>query len=334
LTTNNFSLGGYVYDETDPRIGKGVGYYTNDFSRVSSIRVIDTPIDTYAIVKSAGNLEKYCLRGIDWIITDTDTQYCMRPNSNDLTAEQIYSYYIYNSTTKTYEQWKQNTYPTTVGTYLYEKMDMVVDNKITCIPVLDYLMTKQFLDSTKHSEALTGTITLDLNGVTANELAIYKRYVDTYPNVEIKYGDNVTVEGAHRINFYYTDVDTVGPNGNVDNISPYFSVLTANGEATLAELINTPEFNNPNKGATATQVFTFFGLWKDLVTNKDYYYPIDGVTIPDQYIAKVSAAALFEDTIPAGSMKLIPYFMASDRVYTFTFYNDTYPADEAILFTL
>jgi hypothetical protein len=139
-----------------------------------SIKVIDTPIDTYEIVTHASNLEEYCLRGVDWKITSNDTQYCIRRNSNDLTPEKIRTYYIYNPQTKTYELWGKDTYPTDSGVYLYERFDMVDSSgKIVCIPALEYLTTRSVIDSTRHAEALTGTITIDIPGTSANELELY-----------------------------------------------------------------------------------------------------------------------------------------------------------------
>lgn len=327
LQADKFSLGGYNYDNADPRIGFA-GNYTNDFSRVASLKVIDTPIDTYAIVKDAGNLEEYCLRGIDWNITSTDTQYCIRYNNDSLTPEQIRSYYVYNSTSKSYEPWGQDTYPTAAGTYLYEKFDMVVDGKIVCIPALEYLMTKSIIDSSKHAEALTGKITLNLTGVTANELELYKRYIDTYPDVSIEYGSGVTVEGAHRVNFYYTDKDSLGDDG-VTGLTPYFSVLTADNEKTLAELINTPAFANPNKSSSANWTYTFTGCWTDVNTNKVYYQD-NAFDAPEDY----PDAIAFSTHYPNADMALVPHFASEKRVYKIEFYNYDYPAMEEPLFVI
>lgn len=327
LTSSNFSLGDYEYDEADPRIGHG-GRYLNDFSSVASLKVIDTPIDTYEIVKGAGNLEEYCLRGVNWTVTSNDTQYCIRYNNEDLTAEQIRSYYVYNTNTKSYDLWGQDTYPTTSGTYLYEKFDMIVDGKIVCIPVLEYLMTKSILDSSKPAEALTGKITLQLNGVTANELELYKRYVDVYPDLSIEYGPGVTVEGAHRINFYYVDKDSLGDSG-ITGLTPYFSVLTANNESTLAELINTPIFANPNKSSNSYWTYEFTGYWTDVNTDQMYFQGGDF-----SELAEYASAIPFANHYPTAHMNLVPHFTEKQRTYNIEFYSHDYPTVSEPLFII
>ena len=220
--------------------------------------------------------QEYCLRNINWEITDVDTQYCIRYKNADLTPEQIRSYYTYNSTTKQYEIWGQDTYPTTEGVYLYERFDMVKDGKIVCIPVLEYLMSKSLIDSTKHAEALTGTIKINVakadgGKYQVNELELYRRYIDTYPDVALTYGANVEVEGAHRVNFYYVDIDNIVPETGVTGLSPYFSVLTA-GDESLATITAKDGFNTPNKGSTATETFRFLGIWTDVNTGNKYYH--------------------------------------------------------------
>ena len=324
LTANNFSMGGYEYDLTlpyeDQKIGAGNGHYVNDFSNLMSIKVVDTPIDTYEIVTNATNLEEYCLRGINWKITANDTQYCIRRNSPDLTPEQIRSYYTYNATTKSYELWGKDTYPTENGVYLYERFDLLdEDNKIVCIPALEYLMTRSLIDSSRHAEALTGSITIDIEGASANELEIYKKYVDTYPDVKISYGSKVTVEGAYRINFYYNDINSL-PEGGVANLTPYFSVLTANKEKTLQQLISVDSFAPPIKSSNAYVDYIFAGYWTDVNTNKIYYQ--DGYNVSSDIIDSGEA---FSATYPEGNMDLVPHFFENTRWYTLSLYDYNYP---------
>ena len=319
LTADNFSMGGYEYDLTlpyeDQKIGAGNGHYVNDFSNLMSIKVIDTPIDTYEIVTHASNLEEYCLRGVDWKITANDTQYCIRRNSNDLTPEKIRTYYIYNPQTKTYELWGKDTYPTDSGVYLYERFDMVDSSgKIVCIPALEYLTTRSVIDSTRHAEALTGTITIDIPGTSANELELYQKYVDIYPDITIKYGSNVNVEGAFRINFFYTEyVSTIDPN----KLTPYFSVLTANQEKTLAELVNTNAFAPPAKTPTNYIEYSFTGRWIDATTNKVYFQDNGNYYPPENVVYE-----LFSITRPNANMNLFPVFEAYTRQYEVIFYDD------------
>ena len=327
LTAENFSLGGYNYDDADPRIGYA-GNYVNDFSRITSLKIVDTPINSYDIVRNAGNLEEYCLRGVNWNVTSNDTQYCIRHKNDSLTPEQIRSYYVYDSNSKSYTLWGQDTYPTTTGVYLYEKFDMIVGGKIVCIPVLEYLKGKNLIDSSKPAEALTGKITLNLSGVTANELEIYKKYVDTYPDLTIEYGSGVTVEGAHRISFYYVDKDSLDDSG-IANLTPYFSVLTANNEKTLGDIINTNTFTQPNKSSTVHWTYVFTGCWTDVNTNQVYYQDGD-FDAPADY----PDAIPFSSYYPIANMALVPHFTATQRVYKVEFYSHDYPTTADPLFTV
>jgi hypothetical protein len=95
LTPSQFSIGDYRYG-TDNKIG-GNGEYLNDYTALTDIKVIDTNIDTYSMVRGARNLEKYCLRGVDWEITEIDTQYCLRRNDESLDPAKIPSYYYYDA---------------------------------------------------------------------------------------------------------------------------------------------------------------------------------------------------------------------------------------------
>jgi hypothetical protein len=311
LTANNFSMGTYEYDTTLPyeqqKIGAGNGKYINDYSKIASLKVINTPIDTYEMVINAGNLEEYCLRDINWTITADNAQYCMRKNSSDLTPEQIRSYYIYNSTSKEYELWDKDTYPTG-GVFLYEKVQMLnADKKVVSIPALDYLMTKNILDGTSHAEALTGTITIDIEGASAVELEIYQKYVDIYPDVKIKYGPKMSVEGANRVNFYYTEyTEGVDP----EKLTPYFSVLTAKQESTLAQLVNTELFTPPSKTPTNYYEYIFTGCWYDVVSGKIYFQDNGNYNTPEDMIYD-----LFSFVRPNTDMHLFPIFQEGTRFY-------------------
>ena len=310
LTPDKFSIGGYQYDESleyeNIKIGSGNGIYLNDYTSLTSLKVIDTNIDTYSIVRGARNLDEYCLRGVNWTITENDIQYCLRENKN-LTPEQIKSYYKYNAETQTYEPWGQETYPTD-NTFLYEKVEMIQNNLITCIPVLEFLMTKNIIDSATKAEALTGTITINIPNVAANELEIYEKYVDIYPDLEIVFSTDMgsNVIRAHRIKFYRVPyVEGI----NATNLTPYYTRLT-DGTKTLTELIAN-DFSNPTKASSATEIFTFNGKWTDVSdTNKTVYNQFN-----------TSSNNNFSSTKPAKDMMLLPHFTVEERQYTVNFYD-------------
>lgn len=326
LKAENFSIGSYNYNGGEKigqkdENGKLIGNYVNNFSEISKLYVVDTPIDTYEMVRQAKNLTEYYLKGINWIITEDDTQYCVRLK-NEYDPNKTYYYYQNGE----YILYEDTEYPSDMS--LYEKFTMLNENnKVVCIPVLEYLQTKAFMEGTKHGEALSGIITISIAGATANELEIYEKYVKTFPNVKIQYS-NMDVENAYTINFYRIDVDTLGDNGTLQGIEPYFSTLTG-GNYLLSELINTPSFELPQKTASTTQTFEFSGVWLDWNDNKKVYYQDNAGFDPPQedYIA-------FSEIKPTSNMNLVPKFKTSTRIYTVNFYDYNYTVESEPLFTV
>ena len=95
-----------------------------DSSLEVEIKIINTPIDTYSMVRGARNLESYCLRGVTWTATDNDVQYCLRTKESIKDPSVIPTYYVYDANDKEYKLWGQATYPTD-DRMLYERMEMV-----------------------------------------------------------------------------------------------------------------------------------------------------------------------------------------------------------------
>ena len=320
LTVENFSIGGYDYNG-GTKIGEK-GYYTNDFSKIKKLFVIDTPIDTYEMVRQAGNLEAYYLRGINWNITADDTQYCARSQSE---YDPNKTYYYYDSVNGRYLRYTGTSYP--AEGKLYEKLTMLENGKVVCIPVLEYLQTKDLKNGVNgHAEALSGTITLDIDGASADELEIYQRYAKIYPEVKIKYSGRMDVEGAYRINFYRIDVDSLN-GGDLSDIEPYFSALT-DGSYSLAELINNPAFSEPVKSSTNTTNYTFSRTWYDWADSQQTVYYQDNCESIEE-----DCETLFSKVYPSKNMNLVPKFSSSVRYYTVNFYNYDYDPDnkEAVI---
>lgn len=324
----DFSLGVYAYDESsenksDHYIGYGNGKFVNDYSKIKTLEIVDTPIDTYSIVKDAIVLEKYCLKGINWTITEEDSQYCYVPNSNDLPAEKIKNCYIYNNEDNSYTLYGEDFYPTN-GKSLFEKIDMINEGKIVCIPVLEQLLTKTPVGDnvTGHAEALTGEITIDIQRpgsgkYSVDELDIYNRYKEVFPNIVIKYSEKIDVTEAYKIKFYYTDYNAL-PDTGVENLTPYFEILTK-GEETLSAL--TQGLTSPNKSQTATKTYIFTGQWVDVNTNIKYLQ--DGYTNSTE-----ENVVAFSDCNPISNMNLVPVFSEIDRIYEINFYNYDYKNSE------
>lgn len=334
LTDAGFSLGGYSYGPNNKIGGEG-GSYTNDFSDVTELYIVNTPINTYNILKEAEQLDGYYLQGINWNITTVDPdQYCKRTSSwkyvnadgETVTLGEAVPagvYYSYNIEDDSYELYNETTYPT--GDFLYEKFSMIKDNKVVCIPMLEQLQTKNLLKGSKHAEALAGTITINLdvlaNGtkIQVNELELYRRYAEIYPNISISYGSNMDVEGASRINFYRIDSETMS-GMNIADAEPYFSTLTAKDTYTLAQLIDTNAFVNPVKNPIVSHTYTFTGRWIDWADPAKQVYYQDTVKVQDGF-KKENGDLLFSTFKPSGQMQLVPIFKVDVRQYQVTLYD-------------
>jgi hypothetical protein len=299
LTKDGFSIGGYNYG-SDNIIGGIGGSYINDYSQLETVKIINTPIDTYDMIKNAVSLTHYRLEGIDWEITTPDTQYLFYCKVEDLPADNTKKLFIYNPSTKDYSEWDGTK---TESLSLYEELNMINDeNEIVAIPVLDYLLKKTPDDGLAHADALKGHITINIEAK-ANELALYEKYHNLYPNVEIEYGDKVDLVDAYRIRFYSVDIANLAADTDITKMSPYFTALT-DGSKTLQELTaaNTG-FTNPLKAMTSTEVFEFSGTWTDWNTKIEYY--------------EVGFAGI----VPDSDLYLVPSFNSSVRVYQINLYD-------------
>lgn len=305
LTPSKFSIGGYDYTGVDRIQPDNDERYLNEYKDISVLAIVDTNIDTYSMACGADMLNDYCLRGINWTITNTNSQYCLRNASDNLTSAQIKKCYIYDGNQKKYVLWGQEEFPdaSTIGS-LYEKVDMVnANNEMVCIPILEKLqrLTPTYT-AKKHSEALTGTITINVSGIKANELAIYERYINIYPNVNIVFAEGMSgVTRAHRVKFYRT-MYTEGI--DVTHMEPYYMRLT-DGTKTLAELINSNEFSDPVKSSSATEVFIFTKEWVDTSDQNKTVYKQNN----------------FASIKPTSDMTLVPKFTISERKYTVHFFD-------------
>jgi hypothetical protein len=55
---DNFTCGYYEYADGEDLMTNG--HYVNDFSKLKTIIINNTPIDSYEIAKKASSLEEYC----------------------------------------------------------------------------------------------------------------------------------------------------------------------------------------------------------------------------------------------------------------------------------
>jgi hypothetical protein len=193
------------------------------------------------------------------------------------------------------------------------------NNNIVCIPTLEYLLalnTKR--DDPTHQESLSGKITIAIDGVKVDELAIYEKYVNVYPNLILEYDKNkVDVDEANRINFYpgATDKDYVENIGGIEGLVPGHFKLTARKAHTLTELIGDYK---PVKVQTIANTFEFTGQWMDWADSKKtiYYQAVEGYPVPAD-----KEEFSFDIFKPSANMDLVPIFKSNVRKYRVTLYD-------------
>ena len=330
LTNDNFSMGTYHYGE-DKLIGGVGGEYVNDFSNIQYLTVIDTPIDTYAIVDGSPDLISYNLQNIDWTITTDPYRYCYRDKNwtyidengekTTLGEKVPDGYYIFEN--NGYVPYTSSTYPSQP---LYEKVSMFETRGegsnekewITCIPVLEHLLTLNTnYGAIPHKDALSGTITIAVPNANVVELEIYDRYKNLYPNVTIQYDKTVVnVKEAYKINFYSgaNDNDAVTARGGIEGLMPAKIALTAEGaDYSLSDLIDSYK---PVKIATPENIFKFTGKWVDWAVSGDtkpiYYQKIED----DDEEFEIPEGAVAFSHEPTANMDLVPVFESRPHKYS------------------
>lgn len=319
LTDEGFSFGSYEYG-ADNLIGEN-GSYINDFSGLAALWIENTPIDTYKIVTGANKLAEYYLPNINWEITEDNAQYCPRL-ADEVILDGSVTYYYYTNELG-YYVYEGTEYPETG--VLFEKVNILnANNEVVAIPILDYLYTQSPLKVVNKADAITGTITINIAGATANEIAVYQKYNAMFPNITIKYGDDMgDVAKAPKINFYRAGlvrkygIEPTYEDFDIASLEPYYTVLT-DGSTTLADVTyNTGNFTNPVMSSTNEKTYNLSGEWVDFNADGGYtkYYQ-DTITSSTDYAGKQ-----FSDYVPTKDMDLVPIFDEYTRYYDVIFYN-------------
>ena len=260
--------------------------YVDNFSQLTHVSVKNTPIDTYKLVRETVVLPEIVLL----------QQYCFTDVNWEITNIE----------------------------------DVSVDDNgyIISIKALDKLLTLDYINGDasikSHADALTGTLTLNISGAKANELAIYEKYINSYPSLKIKYGNNMgEVAKAPAINFYRKAL-IIKINGSleignidIDALEPYYTVLVDGKTTTLQAIVENPNFTLPKQSDTLDKTYEFTGQWMDFSdNNQTIYYQEVGYTDDDADKSKP-----FTTFIPQNDMYLIPIFKEQDRVYTVDFWD-------------
>ena len=306
LSEDNFSIGKYNYGEGE-KIGEKdaegnlYGSYENNYSGLQNVCIIDTPINTYDMVKGAYELSGYYLHGFSWKLKNNDSFYC-KPKESERVDSKIY--YILNTELGVYEAKYGNEISNEDWKYAREKVELVTNGEITTIPVLDYLLELEGKNENgvvvQSKEALKGTIEIAIEAK-VNEYNIYKKYIDVFPNVKFVYNeaaigkDNLTK--AHTIEFFNVDIENI-----TETTEPYYSVLT-NKLLTLEEL--TKDLPTPSRPSTVDTVYIFTNTWKNVKTGEIY------------------SQEDFSNITPQQDMQLSAIFDAPQRAYTVKYYDHT-----------
>lgn len=329
LIDKNFTIGYYDYGESD-RITDN-SKWVNDYSKLTEVSIIDTPIDSYKMITNATSLNRYRLNGIDWNITDNDQQYCfsgivIKSKEEGISYEND-NYYFY----------KDQNYIKYTGDYsfeeneelkLYELVSLYTEhgdgkNYIEAIPVLDYLNDKTPMTGIKDS-ALMGKITLSIPNSKADEFTIYQKYImeQGFNGITIRYGNEVKVDEAYRIKFYASSDITA------DSIPFYEGLGNGTEKATLSKITTSNVKEGPVKSSTNKYDYNF-KYWIIRQSDDEINFPAykGKIAYGDEYKELVIDAKSiitkeqFDDTIFTCNVSLVPIYEQINRYYTIKLFD-------------
>jgi hypothetical protein len=165
------------------------------------------------------------------------------------------------------------------------------------------LKTRTPADNMTSVQALTGTLTIDIEAKELSEYDIYYKYHGAYPNLIINYNkSNIdTFIEAPLIEIYNLPKEELS-----DGIQPYYTVLS-DGKTNLEVLTSKDgpsgiDLIPPTKLSTNTKVYTFSGSYFD---DKGEEYKV----------------ADFGTIVPEASLKLYPKYEEGTRYYPVTIYD-------------
>lgn len=161
LQDDYFTIGEFIYTSEQE------GYYENDYSHLLRINIRNTPIDSFTMVKEAlkNNLTRYCLQGINWIISDPE-DFILSEDGTELLGLKILSDVRYEGL-RSIGIWDED----------------------------ENLTSKM---------ALTGTITVEAGSLKINEYELYQQYQSLFPNVTIIYHSS-GLQSAATVEFYNSE---------------------------------------------------------------------------------------------------------------------------------
>ena len=360
LTKNNFTLGRYEYADDQGFIEEGKGHWQSDYSKLSSIRVIDTPglnktvrdednnfVDTaftYDIVNDKNSsLNDYHLNNIEWEIQDYIEQYYY--------SKKIYRYveikdddtvyYYYNG--KDYVEFNEEISIPREGIILYKLSKLFEDKgdyyEMNEIPSLEFLIRKVPADSPATS--LTGEICVNLSKpgedkkIKIDEFAIYNKYIfkptvtdgsgkpfSGFENLKINYNEkNENMEIIPANKIKFYNIEPDKETGLLpENEKPYFTAYGDRGNETLFNLVTNNILDGPEKLSDMIYHYHF-----------DCWYVYDAPNDPELlgkkiYYRNTEDGEPGEDDIRrikfTGDAELVPVFTSEIREYTIRLLNE------------
>ena len=189
--------------------------------------------------------------------------------------------------------------------------DFIYDasGKVEAIAILEKLQLAKPVNSLPFAQALTGTMTIEINK-TIDQYAIYDKYNKIFPNLEIIYAESTPIIPAKTIRFFNDSQE--------NNPEEHYYVYT-DGTENLQYLVSKEgpkgaALTNPAKASTNENSFKFTGRWESngvLYTNN----PED--TDPN--------VIQFADCVPETDMNFYAIYETTERVYVISFrdYDDT-----------
>ena len=323
---SDFSIGGYEYGSEHKIDANDGGKYLNNYSGITELNIVNTPIDTYSIVKNSINLNKYNLQNINWEIIENDSFYCKKGIvGDDFTPEDGKVYYIYDaSISHTYIEADINNQTHLTRNWFEKIMTVNSDMTITNVGVLEYLQTLSVGGGhTNHQTALSGVIKINIPHAIVDELQIYNKYIEIYPQIKIIYGNEINVNKAASINMYRKSIILQDENDTVnidlstedfEQLEPYYNILLDGKNQVLSLILSDVNYRIPALSPEGSKEYEFTGRWIDYYTKNIY--------IQDNYEEKRKEGDfLFSEIIPSNNLYLLPIFIEKDRVFNIDLYD-------------
>ena len=341
ITTANFEGNTMLEELNIPNSGvsmEGKNLGTLNLSELKSLKKLNISGSTYTKLELAdgGLVETMYLNGLEelrasnltnlkTVVFDTDTQTV--PGTTVGFISNIYrnliNLYINNCPAiDTYDLVSKSN----IAKYELLNIDWVINNNklvngvLKNIDILDKLLAVSDKDASgkpiNTQALLSGTVTIDQD-CSVDVYEIYTKYCQYYPNLEIKYSDNVSdLNPAVKIIFLNNDDTSVAGihyqvlgSGDINGLNSLtIGQLTSGDGPTGIALMD------PFKPETQAYTYTF-----------THYWECDGILYYDNTINEDDAlenSISLNKHIPIVDMTFVPVFKAEDRWYNVRFYAD------------